>query len=221
MSKAPRVAGFKEISFWQEDGIGVITILSDDAGKVTLLFFEEFLKAISLAMADDKVKSVAITGSNDNFLSGVRNFGKNQNMQFLDMVNTVASFVAMLNKPVFSLVNGKCSDLGVELSLLTDISIAREGSIFSISNNYLPTMGLSRTISKYPYFLNGKAKEGLNCDIVFSQDKFLDQANDYMLDNFQAYLPMARRQRFGEINLILANERATYLSQLINMREIQ
>ena len=54
MSNAPRVAGFKEISFWQEDGIGVITILSDDQGRVSLLFFEEFLKAISLAITCEK-----------------------------------------------------------------------------------------------------------------------------------------------------------------------
>lgn len=215
MSNAPRVAGFKEISFWQEDGIGVITILSDDQGRVSLLFFEEFLKAISLAITDDKVRAVAITGSNDNFLTGLRKFESVQSVRYLDMVSTVASFIAMINKPVFSLVNGTCRDLGVELTLLSDVCIAREGANFSISESYTPVMGLSRTIMKYPIFVNGESKEGKNCDIIFPQEIFLDKANDFILTNIMEYMSIARRERLGDINGILSKERSIYLTKYL------
>jgi hypothetical protein len=215
MSNAPRVAGFKEISFWQEDGIGVITILSDDQGRVSLLFFEEFLKAISLAITDDKVRAVAITGSNDNFLTGLRKFESVQSVRYLDMVSTVASFIAMINKPVFSLVNGTCKDLGVELTLLSDVCIAREGANFSISESYTPVMGLSRTIMKYPIFVNGESKEGKNCDIIFPQEIFLDKANDFILTNIMEYMSIARRERLGDINVILSKERSIYLTKYL------
>ena len=215
MSNAPRVAGFKEISFWQEDGIGVITILSDDQGRVSLLFFEEFLKAISLAITDDKVRAVAITGSNDNFLTGLRKFESVQSVRYLDMVSTVASFIAMINKPVFSLVNGTCRDLGVELTLLSDVCIAREGANFSISESYTPVMGLSRTIMKYPIFVNGESKEGKNCDIIFPQEIFLDKANDFILTNIMEYMSIARRERLGDINVILSKERSIYLTKYL------
>ena len=215
MSNAPKVAGFKEISFWQEDGIGVVTILSDETGKVTISFFEEFLKAISLAITDEKVKTVAITGSNDCFLTGLRNFGKDQTIRYLDMITTVASFLAMLDKPVFSLVNGECTDLGVELALLTDVCIAADGARFNISENYSPVMGLSRTISKFPYFMNGDAEVGKNCDVIFPKDTFLDRSNDFILANIRSYMGMARRERLGDINGILSKERSAFLSKFL------
>ncbi len=212
MSNAPRVAGFKEISFWQEDGIGVITILSDDQGRVSLLFFEEFLKAISLAITDDKVKAVAITGSNDNFLTGLRKAESNQSVKYLDMVSTVASFIAMINKPVFTLVNGTCIDIGVELTLLSDVCIARDGAKFEISESYIPVMGLSHTVMKYPVFVNGVSREGKNCDVIFPEEIFLDKANDFILSNIKEYMSIARRERLGDVNGTLSKERSIYLT---------
>jgi hypothetical protein len=215
MSNAPKVVGYKEISFWQEEGIGVITILSDDSGKVTLNFFEEFLKAVTLAITDDKVKTLAITGSNDNFLSGLRSFEASMGLNLIDMTSTLASFIAMLNKPVFSMINGKCSDLGVELALLSDVILCRKGINISMSEKYHPVMGMTKTVLKYPYFSEGEPREGFNCDKIISEESFLDDASKFIQDNSRNYLYMSRREKLGDINRILASEKASYLSNML------
>ncbi len=218
MSKAPRVLGYKEISFWQEDGIGVITIFSDENGNVTPLFFEEFLKAISLAITDDKVKAIAITGSNENFLSGMRKHESLDLSTYLELTSSIATFLGTINKPVFSLVNGKCSNMGVELALLGDLIIARENAEFEISDSYLPSMGLTKTLQRFSFFVPGKPIENRNCDIVFPSETFLDESNTFILGHIHKYFVMLRQERLGEINHVLNFEhRALLLNKEVNL----
>ena len=212
MSKAPKVVGFKELSFWQEDGIGVITVLTDNEGNVTPNFFQEFLKVISIAITDDKVKTVAITGSNESyFLNEFRKNDELGEMELLQLCSTTLKFLGTMEKPIFTLANAKCKDLGLELALLSDVILASESAEFLISNDYLPKMGLSKTISRFSSFKFGKAEEGRNCDRVFEQEKFLDISNDFILSNLNLYMPMVRRNRLGDLENLINYEHSSYM----------
>lgn len=213
MSKAPRVAGYKEISFWQEDGIGVITILSDDSGNVTPNFFEEILKAISVGIVDEKVKAIAITGSNENFLSGMRKHESMTISDYLEMTSALATFLGTMNKPLFALVNGKCSDMGVEVALLCDTILATEKVEFNISEHYLPTMGLSRTIQRFSHFRKGRPVEGMNCDVILPEETFLDESSKYILSHTNTYLVMMRQDKLRDFNNIINFEQKMFLTK--------
>ncbi len=211
MSKAPKVVGFKEISFWQEDGIGVIAMLTGDDGKVTMNFFDEFLRAITLAITDEKVRSLVITGTNDTFFKGVRDLSNSTIRTYLELTSATASFLSTMDKPVISIVNGNAEDLGVELALLSDVIIAKKGTLLEVSGNYEPVMGFSISALKYSFFKNGEAEEKSNCDIIMEGEDFLEKASDYIKKLGNPGLNLIRRNRLKDIRNALSIEREYFL----------
>ena len=211
MSKAPKVVGFKEISFWQEDGIGVIAILTGEDGKVTMNFFDEFLRAITLAITDEKVRSLAITGTNDTFLNGVRDLGNSMIKTYLELTSATASFLSTMDKPIISIINGNAQNLGVELALLSDVIISKKGSLLEVSGNYEPVMGFSLSSLKYSFFKSGEAEEKSNCDIIMEGDDFLEKASVYIRKLGNPGLNLLRRNRLKDIRNVLSTEREYFL----------
>lgn len=216
MSKAPKVVGYKEISFWQEDGIGVVVILSDDEGMVSMNFFNEFLKVMTLAITDDKVRSLAITGTDKNFLNGIRNIGLENTRDYLDLTSATVSFMTSIEKPIFSLINGKTRNLGVEFALLSDVIIARPDSEFILDNNFEPVMGFSLSASKYPFFRSGAPKEGFNCDVILDSEKFLEESSSFITRTGNPGLTLIRKNRFKDMRSVISTEREYFLMKAIS-----
>ncbi len=218
MSKAPKVAGYKEISFWQEDGIGVVAILSDEEGMVSLNFFNEFLKVMTLAITDDKVKALAITGTDKNFLTGIRGLSLETTRDFLDLTSATVSFLSSIEKPVFAMVNGKAKNIGVEFALLSDVILARSDSEFLLDMDFEPLMGFSLTSTRFPHFTVGLAKEGHNCDVILRDERFLEDSSNYINTTSSHFLPLVRKNRLKEIRSTISMEREYYLMRSLQGR---
>ncbi len=218
MSKAPKVAGYKEISFWQEDGIGVVAILSDEEGMVSLNFFNEFLKVMTLAITDDKVKALAITGTDRNFLTGIRGLSLETTRDFLDLTSATVSFLSSIEKPVFAMVNGKAKNIGVEFALLSDVILARSDSEFLLDMDFEPLMGFSLTSTRFPHFTVGPSKEGHNCDVILRDESFLEDSSNYINTTSSHFLPLVRKNRLKEIRSTISMEREYYLMRSLQGR---
>jgi predicted RNA-binding protein len=218
MSKAPKVVGYKEISFWQEDGIGVVVILSDEEGMVTLNFFNEFLKVMTLAITDDKVNALAITGTDKNFLNGIKNLDLENTRDYLDLTSATVSFMTSIEKPIFTMVNGKATNVGVEFALLSDVIIARPDAEFIINDSFEPIMGYSLSATRYSFFKSGHAQEGFNCDVIMDSEKFLEESSSFILSHTNSSLPLIRKNRFKNMRNAISLEREYFLMKSISKR---
>ncbi|MGP6206858.1 enoyl-CoA hydratase/isomerase family protein [Cuniculiplasma sp. SKW3] len=218
MSKAPKVVGYKEISFWQEDGIGVVVILSNEEGMVTLNFFNEFLKVMTLAITDDKVNALAITGTDKNFLNGIRDIELENTRDYLDLTSATVSFLTSIEKPIFALVNGKATNVGVEFALLSDVILARPDAEFIINESFEPVMGFSLSATKYPFFKPGGPKEGFNCDEILNSENFLEESSSFIISHTNSSLPLIRKNRFKNMRNAISLEREYFLMKSMSKR---
>ncbi|MCL4350725.1 MAG: enoyl-CoA hydratase-related protein [Candidatus Thermoplasmatota archaeon] len=211
MSKAPKVVGYKEISFWQEDSIGVIAIFSGPDGLASMDFFEEFLKAVTLAITDEKVKFLVITGTDDIFFRGIRGVDYTNIKSYLELTSAIASFLSTMVKPVISIINGKAENLGVELALLSDIIIARKDAEIVLSDNFEPIMGFSISALKYSFFKTGKAEEKSNCDLIMDGPEFLQKASEFIRKTGNPGLTLLRRNRLNSMRDAISIEREAFM----------
>ena len=99
-----RVQGYNQISFWQEENVGVIVLRTNSRGLIGVRGIEELLTALSIASVDKNVKSIAITGMNNIFCKGIEMTGSQEEKgEFLDACTSLATLVSSLKKPIFAL----------------------------------------------------------------------------------------------------------------------
>jgi Enoyl-CoA hydratase/carnithine racemase len=170
---------------------------------------------------DEKVKAIAITGSNENFLSGLRKQEGMTTLEYLELTSSLATFLGTMNKPLFALVTGKCSDMGIELALLCDTILAMEKTEFIISPNYLPSMGLTKTLQRFSHFRKGTPVEGINCDRILPEETFLDESSKYIQDHMDAYLVLIRQERLSDFNRIINFEQKTFALKSMSSNEVE
>lgn len=209
-----RVKGFKDITFWQDGGIGLIVLRSDDSGLVNWNAIPELVAAIGTASIDDKVESIAITGLNENFSRGLKaeTIDMDTARDILDSSNSLISLIYSLEKPVFSILSGDAIDAGYEIALLADIIISHGENKTGFNRGYKFSIGGSITASKFRSRLSvSNAEEGKNVDVIFPKDKLLDDAKKYILEHQYFDYHLLRRRSMRGLRESILEERENFL----------
>lgn len=207
-----RVKGFEYISFWEEDSLGIIAIRADSRGISNVGVINELILALGTALADEKIKAVAITGINEVFLMGLVWDSKKQDfLEVIDSSHMLATIIYGIRKPVFSLLNGDCQNFGYELALLTDRIIARPSCNVGFSTDYGFMAGGSLTWNRYRYTGIGRSRAGVNVDVVGDDKNFLQFCKDYILDKQHFDFSTVRRAMLGQLQSALMAETDTQL----------
>jgi hypothetical protein len=208
-SKAPSVEGFKKLSFWREESVGIVTFLSPGLMDYGLL--EELIQVFSIAAVDDKVSSLILTGSNFNFSKGIvvpENRSYADLRDYYKRVQSLVLFWVSLEKPIFSALNGTATNNGVSIALLADEVFLSENSRV-ILNEEEPTIFLgSLTIPQRVISVGDSlrikgvevGKENMMED-VFNRSKLLRKLGYHR----------SRRQKFPELDRTLLQEEIDFL----------
>ncbi|WP_010916621.1 enoyl-CoA hydratase/isomerase family protein [Thermoplasma volcanium] len=217
-----RVRGYRDISFWQEDGIGLIVIKSDVNGIISRNCLDEMVSALGLASMDPNVKCVAFTGINKVFAKGMKPDG-DDGRSLYELMQSSSSFLSMvysLPKPIFSILNGDATNEGYEIALSSDLIISAEDANVGFNQEYQTILGGSFTAARFPLLAISKAQEAKNVDIVFKADSLLEDAKNYILKNFGNRMVQARRQKMYDIsNKILLEKVWAYETYLMRSTE--
>lgn len=203
-----KVHGFKYITFWQEDNIGVIALRSDQKGFSNVDIIRELIMAFGTAAADDDVKAVALTGINNVFLTGLSWFEESQDfLETVDMSHTLVNIMAAMKKPLYALINGDCIDYGYELALLSDYIISTEKAKVGFNSGYIFMAGATATWARYRYVGTGKCKEGINVDrVVRSSGEFLSESKKIVLSTMEMDFASIRRIELSRISSAILME---------------
>ena len=204
-----RVSGFNDIIFWQEDGIGIVVIRTNEKGLARRNFINELIMALTTASTDDAVRSVAITGINNNFLSGMMD-DPQTTQELLDFTNSTSTFLSVLysiEKPVYSILSGDSIDIGREISLATDLIIASDRAKVGYSEGYKFRAGGSITSMRFPVLGVSTAEGSRNVDIVYPGGTLLDSAKKFILSDMGYSRHLMRRTRLRDMRISLMEER--------------
>ena len=208
-----RVQGYDQISFWQEEGVGVIVLRTNSRGLIGVRGTEELLTALSIASVDREVKSVAITGMNNIFCKGIEKAKiQDEKKEFLDACTSLATLISSMKKPIFALLNGDAINEGYEIALLCDLIISKKGFSLGVDKGYFFKMGGSLTSLRFRGFKLAKAIERENTDLVLSEDETFLQDSISIIHREEVYPYPARRNSFM-VNLkgVLDFERSSFL----------
>jgi hypothetical protein len=208
-----RVQGYNQISFWQEEGIGVIVLRTNSKGLIGVRGVEELLTALSIASVDQEVKSVAITGMNNIFCKGIELIDSHEEKkEFLDACSSLATLVGSMRKPIFAVLNGDAINEGYEIALLCDLIISKKGFSLGVDSGYYFKLGGSLTSQRFRKFKLSKAVEEKNTDFVITEnDTFLEDS--LKIIHQEESFPYPERRNSSLINLkgVLDYERSTFL----------
>ncbi|AKA49607.1 hypothetical protein IX51_11390 [uncultured archaeon] len=211
-----RVKGFNDITFWQDSGIGLIVLRSDDNGLINWNAINELVAAIGTASIDDKVKSIAVTGMNEHFSVGLKADSTDFETAkaILESANSLISLIYSLEKPVFSVLSGDAIDAGYELALLGDVVISHEENRVGFNRGYNFSIGGSITVQKFRNKLDlCDASEGSNVDVLLPKDKLLDEAKKYILNHQDYSYHLLRRRSMRGLRESILEERENFLRQ--------
>jgi hypothetical protein len=208
-SKAPSVEGFKKLSFWREESVGIVTFLSP--GWIDSGLLEELIQVFSIAAVDDKVSSLILTGSNFIFSRGIvipENRTYPDLRDYYKRVQSLVLFWISLEKPIFSAINGTATNNGVSIALLADEVFHSENSKIMI-DEVEPTMFLGNLTIPQKVILEDNSlrvkgievgKENMMED-VFEKSKLLQRLGYHRF----------RRQRFPDLEQMLLREEIDFL----------
>ena len=208
-----RVDGYKSISFWQEDNIGLVVLRPVDNSHLETSHISELVTAIGTAAMDDGVKAVAITGLNMRYGTGF-NFGdRKETENLMEYCGALLSLVYSIEKPIFTIVNGNAIDIGYEIALLGDVMISSNAIEVGFSSSYTFMLGGSITSSRFKNYGKGKAVSGVNVDIVYNPENLLDDAKKYITEHFLFDYPLVRRRRMISFRESLLEEREHFFKR--------
>jgi|YelNatPaOPRAMG01_1025707.scaffolds.fasta_scaffold09309_6 enoyl-CoA hydratase/carnithine racemase len=208
-----RVDGYKSISFWQEDNIGLVVLRPDDSSNLEISHISELVTAIGTAAMDDGVKAVAITGLNMRYGTGF-NFGDRRSTEnLMEYCGALLSLVYSIEKPIFTIVNGNAIDIGYEIALLGDVVISSNAIEVGFSSSYTFMLGGSITSSRMKNPGRGRAVSGVNVDIAYNPENLLDDAKRYITDHFLFDYPLVRRRRMISFRESLLEEREHFFKR--------
>jgi len=205
-----RVRGYKSISFWQEEGIGLIVIRSNSHGRFDLNTLGEITAAIGIAAMDGSVRAVALTGMN-NIFGRQLVIGQLSNNTVYNVMQSSSSLISMIytfEKPIFSILNGDAIDEGYEIALLADRIISADDIKVGFSRDYEFKIGGSFTSLRMTKTDISGPAEGINVDRVVKHESLLEDAKNIIKETADINFPMRRRQRYR------------YISELINAEKI-
>lgn len=208
-SKAPSVDGFTKLSFWREESVGVMAILSP--GHIDNVLLDELIRVLSIAAVDDNVSSLIVTGSNYIFSRGIavpQNKTYPELRDYYKRIQTLVLFMAALEKPIFSAINGTATDNGLSLALLGDeVFVSENSKIILDKEEPMLFMG-SLTIPQRIEVIEGTIRvKGINVEKenmmleVFQKSKTLSTVNYHRL----------RKQRLQNLEETLLKEEIDFL----------
>lgn len=202
-----RVEGYESLSFWREEEIGIIVLRTGENSELRLNHISELITSMGTAAMDDNVKAVAITGMNMRFAGDLK-LGNRADLETLEQYSqTLLSLVYSVDKPVFTILNGDAIDAGYEIALLGDRILASGGVSLGFNNSYTFKLGGSLTSCRFSTFDIKKASAGVNADIIFNQDRLLDDAKKYIKDHVRFDYPLIRKRRMISMRESLLEER--------------
>ena len=208
-----RVDGYKSISFWQEDNIGLVVLRPDDNSRLETSHISELVTAVGTAAMDDGVKAVAITGLNMRYGTGF-NFGDSKETENLvEYCGALLSLVYSIEKPVFTIVNGNAIDIGYEIALLGDVVLSSSAIEVGFNPSYTFMLGGSITSSRFKKLERGKVVSGVNVDITCNPESLLDDAKKYIIEHFPFDYPLVRRRRMISFRESLLEEREHFFKR--------
>lgn len=217
MSNNIRVKGFDDISFWQEDGIGLIVLRSSNEGLITHNAIDELISAVGTASIDDNVKSIAITGQNNQFSTGL--FHKENSLaeitSILNSTSTLVSMIYSFEKPVFSILSGDALDIGYELALLTDAILSSKDAKVGFRPGYQFVLGGSMTSARFRNFAILESKAGSNVDRVFNKDSLLEDSKAFIKENEGYPYHLLRKRTMADLRTALLEEKEYLTKRLI------
>ncbi len=213
-----RVKGFYDITFWQDEGIGLVVLRSDDQGLIRGNALAELVAAIGTASFDDQVKSVAITGLNNKFSSGLKEekIDSETANNIFSNVNSLISLIYSLEKPIFTVLPGDALDTGYEIALLGDIILAAEGTTVGYNSNHVFMAGGSITTSKFrDNFDIREAEAGKNVDVVLPKDTMLEEAKKYIKAHQGYDYHLLRRRSMRNMRESLLEEKENFFRKYV------
>jgi hypothetical protein len=208
-----RVQGYNQISFWQEENVGVIVLRTNSKGLIGVRGIEELLTALSIASVDKDVNSIAITGMNNIFCKGIEmSDSKEEKKEFLDACTSLATLVSSMRKPVFALLNGDAINEGYEIALLCDLIISKKSFSLGVDKGYHFKLGGSLTSQRFRKFRLSKAIEHENTDYLISVDETYLQESLKIIHQEESY-PYPEKRYSSMVNLkgVLDYERSMFL----------
>lgn len=209
-----RVKGFKDITFWQDSGIGLIVLRSDENGLVNGNAIGELVAAIGTASIDDKVEAVAITGLNENFSTGLKVERNDLDTvrAVLDSSNSLVSLIYSLEKPIFSILSGDATNMGYEIALLSDVILSHNGNRVGFDAGYNFIAGGSITSVRFRNkFEASIAEEGRNVDRVLPKDTLLEDAKNFILEHKDFDYHLVRRRAMRGLRESMLEERENFM----------
>lgn len=120
---------FTKVMFWNEDNIGVIAINNGPENYLDQDTMMQLTAALTIANNDINVNWVALTGTGYLFFSaGVPwesiEYTYTSIRGIITSIKALLSVLAVMNKPVVTILNGSALGLGMELALISDLTIA-------------------------------------------------------------------------------------------------
>lgn len=207
-----RVKGFKHTSFWREDSIGIVVLKTDSHGFLSPDALNEIMIPLTTALTDPEVKTVAITGQNNYFCTGLRIQDQDENLpQLLDTVSAFSSLIFSMEKPIVSILNGHAKDFGYELALISDYIISSDENKAGFHKDYHPILGSSCTGKRFVNLSLERVKERENVDIVFPRENLLGDAHDFIINRSFMHLSYRRNLMLGELGKALNFEHIRFL----------
>ncbi|MCL4447271.1 MAG: enoyl-CoA hydratase-related protein [Thermoplasmatales archaeon] len=208
-SSAPSVEGFHKISFWREESVGVVTLLSP--GQIDNELMEEMIRIFSIAAMDDKVASILVTGTNYIYSRGLKVPDNRNYADFRDFYKRIQSLVLFwtaLEKPIFTAINGTATNNGLALALLGDEVFYSENSKLILDKNE-PTVFLgSSTVPEKTVLEHGVLKVK---GIETGKERMMEEVFDNVKSLENITYHRVRRKRFFELEKTLLQEEIEFL----------
>ncbi|MFP3279935.1 MAG: enoyl-CoA hydratase-related protein [Vulcanisaeta sp.] len=120
---------FNKVMVWNENNIGVVAINNGNENYLDQDTIIQLTAALTIANNDDNVRWVAITGTGSLFFTAGVPWEsiRPTYASISDLVRAVKalfSIITALNKPIITILNGSALGLGLDLALLSDLTIA-------------------------------------------------------------------------------------------------
>lgn len=212
-TKAPSVKGFKKISFWREESVGIITLLAP--GTIDKVLAGELISAFSLADSDEKVKSLLITGSNYVFSKGLsipESPGYADLRDYYDVLKALTLFLLSIEKPVFSAINGIARNNGISLAFLSDEVFYSSNTKIELDNEEPPILLSALT---YPKRINIDGDNLKVRGVELKDDEMMKEALEASLKLSKLPYYSGRKERFRGFDNILLQEEIHFLDHYL------
>ncbi|MCL4325548.1 MAG: enoyl-CoA hydratase/isomerase family protein [Candidatus Thermoplasmatota archaeon] len=190
---------FKKVSFWAENKLGIIAMDNGNSNVMDAEMLSEMLGALSIAMTDNSINAVVITGTKRTYSTGLdiceKRFENPDDIKrLLSLGHTIATTVLSMPKIVVSLINGNSVDAGFELALLGDIIISKNNALAGFPGlwygmpHFIATPSLLSAIygkKRYYGFLSKKIfkiEEQNIADFIIDSENFMNEAKRIILE---------------------------------------